>query len=93
MECAQINIAGGSGSASPATVSFPGAYQGEFSPFFEMFERMFMESWIRNRPWYHYQHLQQPDELHHPWARCVHLLKEHLTRPGVLCTVLPSPSI
>ncbi|KAF5360683.1 hypothetical protein D9756_004867 [Leucocoprinus leucothites] len=28
MECAQINITGGSGSASPATVSFPGAYKG-----------------------------------------------------------------
>ncbi|KAJ3561749.1 hypothetical protein NP233_g10004 [Leucocoprinus birnbaumii] len=27
MECAQINITGGSGSASPATVSFPGAYK------------------------------------------------------------------
>lgn len=27
MECAQINITGG-GSASPATVSFPGAYKG-----------------------------------------------------------------
>ncbi|KAH8816364.1 putative endo-beta-1,4-glucanase D [Xylogone sp. PMI_703] len=26
MECAQINVSGGSGSASPATVSFPGAY-------------------------------------------------------------------
>ena len=28
MECAQINITGGSGSKSPATVSFPGAYSG-----------------------------------------------------------------
>ena len=27
MECAQINVTGG-GSASPATVSFPGAYSG-----------------------------------------------------------------
>lgn len=26
MECAQINVTGGSGSVSPATVSFPGAY-------------------------------------------------------------------
>jgi len=26
MECAQINVSGGSGSASPATVSLPGAY-------------------------------------------------------------------
>ncbi|KAI0655315.1 glycoside hydrolase family 61 protein [Cubamyces menziesii] len=28
MECAQINITGGSGSKSPATVPFPGAYHG-----------------------------------------------------------------
>ncbi|KAI0682468.1 glycoside hydrolase family 61 protein [Cerioporus squamosus] len=28
MECAQINITGGSGAKSPATVSFPGAYKG-----------------------------------------------------------------
>ncbi|KAI0751843.1 glycoside hydrolase family 61 protein [Daedaleopsis nitida] len=28
MECAQINVTGGSGSKTPATVSFPGAYQG-----------------------------------------------------------------
>ncbi|RDX48510.1 hypothetical protein OH76DRAFT_658319 [Lentinus brumalis] len=28
MECAQINVTGGSGSKSPATVSFPGAYKG-----------------------------------------------------------------
>jgi len=27
MECAQINVTGGSGSKSPATVSFPGAYK------------------------------------------------------------------
>jgi hypothetical protein len=27
MECAQINITGGSGSKSPATVSIPGAYK------------------------------------------------------------------
>jgi hypothetical protein len=27
MECAQINVSGGSGSASPATVSLPGAYK------------------------------------------------------------------
>ena len=27
MECAQINITGGSGSKSPATVSLPGAYK------------------------------------------------------------------
>jgi cellulase len=26
MECAQINISGGSGSATPSTVSLPGAY-------------------------------------------------------------------
>jgi len=26
MECAQINVSGGSGSSSPSTVSFPGAY-------------------------------------------------------------------
>lgn len=26
MECAQINVTGGSGSAKPATVSLPGAY-------------------------------------------------------------------
>ena len=28
MECAQINVTGGSGSKNPATVSFPGAYKG-----------------------------------------------------------------
>ena len=28
MECAQINVTGGSGSKTPATVSFPGAYHG-----------------------------------------------------------------
>ena len=28
MECAQIEVTGGSGSASPKTVSFPGAYSG-----------------------------------------------------------------
>jgi len=28
MECGQLNISGGSGSKSPATVSFPGAYKG-----------------------------------------------------------------
>ena len=28
MECAQLNIVGGSGAKSPATVSFPGAYKG-----------------------------------------------------------------
>ncbi|KAF3912831.1 Endoglucanase-4 [Arthrobotrys entomopaga] len=28
MECAQINVTGGSGSISPATVNFPGAYSG-----------------------------------------------------------------
>ncbi|TBU22682.1 glycoside hydrolase family 61 protein [Dichomitus squalens] len=28
MECAQLNIVGGSGAKSPATVSFPGAYHG-----------------------------------------------------------------
>jgi cellulase len=27
MECAQINVTGGTGTASPATVSFPGAYK------------------------------------------------------------------
>jgi cellulase len=27
MECGQINVTGGSGSRSPATVSFPGAYR------------------------------------------------------------------
>lgn len=27
MECAQINVVGGTGGASPATVSFPGAYK------------------------------------------------------------------
>ena len=26
MECAQINVSGGTGTANPATVSFPGAY-------------------------------------------------------------------
>jgi hypothetical protein len=26
MECAQINVTGGSGTATPATVSIPGAY-------------------------------------------------------------------
>jgi hypothetical protein len=26
MECAQINVIGGSGTANPSTVSFPGAY-------------------------------------------------------------------
>ncbi|KAM0283390.1 hypothetical protein ACHAQH_002513 [Verticillium albo-atrum] len=28
MECAQINVVGGTGTANPATVSFPGAYKG-----------------------------------------------------------------
>lgn len=28
MECAQINVTGGSGAKSPSTVSFPGAYKG-----------------------------------------------------------------
>ncbi|KAJ4301997.1 hypothetical protein N0V88_002128 [Collariella sp. IMI 366227] len=28
MECAQLNVVGGSGSKTPSTVSFPGAYQG-----------------------------------------------------------------
>ena len=28
MECAQINVTGGSGSKTPSTVSFPGAYKG-----------------------------------------------------------------
>jgi hypothetical protein len=27
MECAQINVVGGTGTANPATVSFPGAYK------------------------------------------------------------------
>ena len=27
MECAQINVTGGSASKTPATVSFPGAYK------------------------------------------------------------------
>ena len=28
MECAQINVTGSSGSKTPSTVSFPGAYKG-----------------------------------------------------------------
>ena len=28
MECAQLNIQGGSGSKTPSTVAFPGAYKG-----------------------------------------------------------------
>ena len=28
MECAQLNIVGGSGAKTPSTVSFPGAYKG-----------------------------------------------------------------
>ncbi|KAG7101811.1 endo-beta-1 like protein [Verticillium longisporum] len=28
MECAQINVVGSTGTANPATVSFPGAYKG-----------------------------------------------------------------
>lgn len=27
MECAQINVVGGTGTAKPSTVSFPGAYK------------------------------------------------------------------
>lgn len=34
MECAQINVTGGSGTANPATVSFPGAYGVICFPFF-----------------------------------------------------------
>ena len=33
MECAQINISGGSGSKTPATVSLPGAYAVRVSQF------------------------------------------------------------
>lgn len=29
MECAQINVTGGSGSVSPSTVSIPGMYKGK----------------------------------------------------------------
>ncbi len=33
MECAQLNIVGGSGTKTPSTVSFPGAYSVSISPF------------------------------------------------------------
>lgn len=29
MECAQINVTGGSGAKTPSTVSFPGAYKAD----------------------------------------------------------------
>lgn len=68
MECAQINVVGGSGSKSPSTVSLPGAYAvSDTGTVFDVEQADVFAQGIR--PGNHRQHLLAASgELHYPWA-------------------------
>lgn len=67
MECAQISITGGSGSKSPATVAFPGAYHGtDPGTTFVQAPIHGVAKLIRSRDRRQDQHLPDPQQLHRP---------------------------
>lgn len=83
MECAQINVTGG-GSASPATVSFPGAYAGSdpgitinvsrsISSRVSVSQSGANECGILDL-------LASCYQLHHSWSSSFHLLKQEFRR-------------
>lgn len=76
MECAQINVVGGSGAKSPSTVSFPGAYAvcSRRIPVSRP-SKLTLGELKGIRPRRHDQHLLAPGgELCHSWAGALHLL-------------------
>jgi cellulase len=81
MVCAQINVVGGSGSKTPSTVSFPGAYSVSFPSIILCLFRKLTGVFTRagHRPRNQAQHLlARGHQLHHPRSQPLHLLSASL---------------